>query len=96
MRSAVGGWQKDSEGRKLHVIVDRYFDESTRCWRMLGVDFTNFHRSLSTYVNSFLDAGFTLERLIEPTVSPEQLARYPELDDELRVPNFIIYVLRKS
>jgi len=62
---------------------------------MMGVDLASFHRSLSTYVRGFLDAGFTIEGLVEPTVTPEHLALYPELDDELRVPNFIIYKLRK-
>ncbi len=96
MRSAVGPWQTTEDGKKLHVILDRYFDESDRRWRMMGVDFTNFHRSLSTYIDGFLDAGFAIERIVEPTVTVGQLQRYPELDDELRVPNFIIYVLRKT
>jgi len=95
MRSAAGRWHKTPEGAKQHVILDNYFDEGERHWKMMGVEFTNFHRSLSTYVRGFLDAGFTIEDLIEPTVTPEQLALYPELDDELRVPNFIIYMLHK-
>jgi SAM-dependent methyltransferase len=95
MRSAVGGWLKTEEGEKLHVILDRYFDESERRWHMMGIDFTNFHRSLSTYVQGFLATGFALIDLLEPTVTKEQLQDYPELDDELRVPNFIIYVLEK-
>ena len=95
MRSAVGGWYKTEQGVKLHAILDRYFEESERHWRMLGSDFTNFHRSLSTYVSGFLTAGFELIDLIEPTVTDDQLEEYPQLDDELRVPNFIIYVLKK-
>jgi len=94
MRSAVGGWHKTSDGTK-HVILDNYFDEGERHWRMLGADFTNFHRSLSTYTRGFLDAGFSIEGIVEPTVTEERLKQYPELDDECRVPNFIIYVLRK-
>jgi ubiquinone/menaquinone biosynthesis C-methylase UbiE len=95
MRSAVGGWLKDDEGRKQHVILDRYFDETERHWRMRGSDVTNFHRTLMTYLDGFLAAGFTIERVVEPTATAESLERYPENDDELRVPNFIIYVLRK-
>jgi len=95
MRSAAGRWYKTPDGEKLHVILDNYFDEGERHWKMLGVDFTNFHRSLSTYTHGFLNAGFSIEGLVEPTVTPEQLALYPELDVELRVPNFIIYILRK-
>ena len=96
MRSAVGGWHKSEDGNKLHVILDRYFEETERHWRMMGSDVTNFHRSLSTYVRGFLDAGFCLADLIEPTVTEEQLVTHPQLDDELRVPNFIIYVLHKA
>lgn len=96
MRSAPGQWQRGGAGEKLHVAVDHYFDEGPRRFTMMGMPLTNFHRTLSTYVNTFLGTGFTLERLIEPTVRPEVLSRYPDLDDELRVPNFIIYVLRKE
>ena len=95
MRSAVGAWHRSNSGKKEHVILDRYFDEGNRTWKMMGSEFTNFHRTLSTYISGFLDAGFTIEGIVEPTVTSEQLKDYPELDDELRVPNFIIYILKK-
>jgi SAM-dependent methyltransferase len=95
MRTAGGNWLKTPEGKKEHVILDNYFDEGERHWKMMGVDFTNFHRTLATYVRGFLDAGFTIVGIVEPTVSEESLALHPELDDELRVPNFILYLLRK-
>lgn len=95
VRSATGKWHRSPEGEKLHVAVDHYFDEGPRHWTMMGSPLTNFHRTLATYVNTFIEVGFILERLIEPSAAPEQLEKYPDLDDELRVPNFIIYVLRK-
>jgi len=95
MRSAVGRWQEDADAKKLHVILDNYFDQTERHWKMLGVYFTNFHRTLSTYLEGFLSAGFIIEKVAEPTVSSEKLCNYPQLEDELRVPNFIIYILRK-
>ena len=95
MRSAVGGWHRSDRGDKEHVILDRYFDESDRTWKMMGSEFTNFHRTLSTYISGFLNAGFGIEGIVEPTVNSEQLRDYPELDDELRVPNFIVYILKK-
>jgi 2-polyprenyl-3-methyl-5-hydroxy-6-metoxy-1,4-benzoquinol methylase len=95
MRSATGGWHKDQEGRKLHAILDNYFDEGERFWKIWEMDLTNFHRSLSTYLNEFLDAGFVIARVVEPTVASSDLRQYPELEDELRVPNFIVYVLDK-
>ncbi|MCK5113840.1 MAG: class I SAM-dependent methyltransferase [Phycisphaerae bacterium] len=95
MRSATGGWHRSDEGEKLHAMLDRYFEENERRWMMMGVEFTNFHRSLATYVRGFLKAGFCLDDIIEPTATQEQLKRYPQLEDELRVPNFIVYVLKK-
>jgi SAM-dependent methyltransferase len=95
MRSAVGEWQRNEDGSKQHVILDRYFEEGERHWRIMGVEFTNFHRTLSTYVRAYLDAGFAIEGMIEPTVDSENLKHYPELDDERRVPNFVIYLLKK-
>jgi SAM-dependent methyltransferase len=95
MRSAVGGWQRSPTGEKEHVILDRYFEEGERHWNMMGVDFTNFHRTLATTVRSFLETGFLLEDIREPTVTQERLAQFPELEDERRVPNFIFYALRK-
>jgi SAM-dependent methyltransferase len=95
MRSADGGWQRTPDGKKQHVILDSYFDEGERHWRMMGGEITNFHRSLSTYIRGFLDTGFSIAGIVEPTITQERLILYSELDDELRVPNFIIYILRK-
>ncbi len=95
MRSAVGLWHKAPDGTKQHAILDDYFDEAEQHWTMLGMGLTNFHRSLSTYMNSFINCGFSIEHVVEPTVTDEQLKTHPDLVDELRVPNFIIYVLRK-
>ena len=95
MRSATGGWQRNDIGEKEHVILDHYFDEAGRSWQTMGLPLYNFHRTLSTYTGSFLDVGFTIERIIEPTVTEKEAATYPELQDELRVPNFIIYALKK-
>ena len=95
MRSAAGGWLRTEYGSKLHVILDRYFDEGDRRWKMLGVEFTNFHRTLATYVRAYRQVGFAIEEIIEPTLEAGNLERFPELDDELRVPNFIVLVLGK-
>jgi SAM-dependent methyltransferase len=95
MRSAVGGWLRAEDGSKLHVILDRYFGEGGRRWKMLGNDFTNFHRTLSTYTRAYRQSGFAVEAIVEPTPDAGDLERYPELDDEQRVPNFIVFVLEK-
>lgn len=96
MLSATGAWQKSPEGEKQHVMLDRYFDEGERHWKILGIDITNFHRTLETYLRVFLESGFHIAGIVEPTVTPENLKKYPELATELRVPNFIVYTLVKA
>jgi hypothetical protein len=95
MSTAGNQWVKDENGNKLHFKLDNYFDESLREMRFQGHSVWNFHRTLATYLNCFAGTGFALEGIREPKPSPEQLARYPEVDDNLRVPYFIIYLLRK-
>ena len=95
MRSAVGDWFRTADGTKLHIVLDLYFEEGQRIWWIMGAQVTNFHRSLSTYIRSFMNAGFSIADIIEPTVTVAQVKVYPQLEDELRVPNFIIYILSK-
>lgn len=95
MRSAGESWKRGPDGTKLYVMLDRYFDEGERHFFMKGAEVTNFHRTLSTYIRGFLKAGFAVEDIVEPMATEEAVARYPEIADERRVPNFIIYVLRK-
>ena len=92
MSTAGNCWVKDGDGVKLHFRLDDYFDESERAMGSL----TDFHRTLSTYINTFLGAGFRLDGIREPKPSPEQLERYPDVADFLRVPHFIIYLLSKQ
>ena len=95
MRSAVPyGWV-NLAGRKLFYAVDDYWDEGPREFPWWGKNFVNMHRTLSSYVNAFLDAGFVLEGLDEPVPSEEQLVENPSFDDEFRSPNFVVYKLRK-
>ncbi len=95
MRSAVPyGWV-NLAGRKLFYAVDDYWDEGPREFPWWGKNFVNMHRTLSSYVTAFLEAGFVLEGLDEPVPSEEQLVENPSFDDEFRAPNFVVFVLRK-
>jgi ubiquinone/menaquinone biosynthesis C-methylase UbiE len=97
MRSAIispAGWIRDN-GRKLFYPLDNYTEEGPREFMIGSMSIVNMHRTLSGYVSAFLDAGFALEALHEPIPTDEQLAEHPEFDDEPRVPNFVLYVLKK-
>ncbi len=88
------GWIKHGE-KKLFYPVDDYTYEGPREFTWWGRPFINMHRTLSSYVSAFLESGFVLEGIGEPTPSPEQFAVHPEFEDEYRAPNFIIFELKK-
>ena len=95
MVSASPGWIRQGN-RQIHYPVDHYFDEGERnISRREDMPWTNFHRTLSTQFHTFRDAGFTVEDIREPKPTAEQAARFPIVSDNLRVPEFIIYMLRK-
>lgn len=89
------GWIRQGD-RKLFYAVDDYTCEGPREFEWWGESFINMHRTLSSHISAFLDAGFVLEGLYEPTPSKSQLRANPGPADEFRVPNFIIYALRKT
>ena len=89
-----GGWIKQGD-TKLFYPVDNYTDEGAREFTWFDRTFVNMHRTLSSYIAAFREAGFTLYALHEPIPSAEELAANPTFGDEYRIPNFIIYVLEK-
>ena len=95
MVSASPGWIKHG-GRRLHYPIDRYFDEGERTIPLQeDRSLVGFHRTLSTHIRTFLNAGFVIEDLREPMPTEEQARQYAVVSDNLRVPGFIIYILRK-
>jgi SAM-dependent methyltransferase len=95
MVTATNGRITDPDGTRTAFRVDHYFDESARTSPILGGELTNYHRTLSTYVNGFLKTGYVLQSIREPLPDKEVLERYPEITNERRAPGFIIYELLK-
>ena len=95
LRSSLGTWHYDEGGNRQHMMVDKYFCERSRPRTMFDLPLTNFHRTLSTYAQTYIKAGFIISNLEEPRVSVDSLKSYPELEDERRVPNFILFELTK-
>ena len=85
----------DPDGSRMAFRVDHYFDESARIMQFRGHPLTNFHRTLATYVNGFLDAGYALRGIRESKPDEEEGDRYPDLANELRAPSFVIFDLQK-
>ncbi len=56
----------------------------------------SYHRTISTYYNAILQAGFTVTRLGEPGVSP-RAKDYPVIQQKAsRIPYFLVFVCKKG
>ena len=84
------GWVRDAAGNIRHWPLDHYQDEGPResFWFVDGV--RRYHRTVATYVNTLLDAGFHLERYVEPVATQAALVARPELANESRRPVFLL------
>ncbi|MPT62351.1 class I SAM-dependent methyltransferase [Burkholderia pseudomallei] len=80
------GWVRGDDGHKQHWPVDRYRQEGRRDTRWFVDGVVKYHRTVETYVNTLLKAGFTLTHLGEPAPVPDALAVRPDLEAECRRP----------
>lgn len=88
--SAASGWVRDESGRRLHYPIDDYFDERPQRFAWAGIDITNWHRPLSSYMAAYLGAGLVLREFLEPKPSDDSLRHDPRFEDWYRAPNFTV------
>jgi len=93
----IGGahWTKDEEGNVLHYDLTDYRrnGERTVSWIIDGI--TKYHRCFSEIVNSLVDAGFIVERMLEPIPTKEVIDKLPDYEKGIHKPNFLIIKARK-
>ncbi len=70
--------------------LDNYLVEGERVtsWFVDGV--VKEHRTVATYVNTVIDAGLVVDRLVEWGPTAEDIAERPELADDLHRPWFLL------
>ncbi len=88
-------WFYGEAGDILHWPLDNYQQEGERHSNWMADDVIKYHRTLSSIINSLIDAGFAVERLSEPKPDPALLSERPELVHENRRPIFLIVAARK-
>jgi SAM-dependent methyltransferase len=77
------------DGRRIWPL-DRYGDEGPRRRDWLAPGVRKQHRTFGTWMNSLIDAGFGLRRVVDWRPSTEQVAARPGLADEVDRPMFLI------
>lgn len=78
-----------SSGKHIWPL-DNYLIEGERVtsWFVDGV--RKEHRTLATYVNTVIDAGFALDRIVEWGPTAADVASHPERADDLHRPWFLL------
>lgn len=89
-------WTKDENGKKLYVNLADYGVEGEResTWFVEGVK--KYHRTFSTTVNTLIQAGFCIEKMIEPLPTSEILEKYPDYADLFHKPDFLLIKASKK
>lgn len=89
-------WAYDENGQKLFWPIDHYFIEGEREAIFLGEKVVKYHKTLTTYLNGLLKAGFIIKEIIEPQPSSDMLAEFDEMKDELRRPMMLLLSAAKK
>ena len=92
-------WPFDVAHRQVDHLVDRFVRrENPMITRDLaqGHDVVKYHRTVATYLNAFIDTGFTITRLSEPQPTQEMLVQHPQWQDETRRPMFLLIAAIKK
>ncbi len=87
-------WYYDENGSILHFPIDNYYYEGEREAVFLGEKVIKYHRTLTTYLNTLLQNGFTIQHIIEPQ-PPQEMLNLPEMKDEMRRPMMLIVSAKK-
>lgn len=87
---AAQDWYYGQHGERLHWPVDHYQEEGLRQARFLDHDVVKYHRTLATYLNTVIEAGFTIVKLSEPQPAQEMLDKHPDMRDDTRRPMFLL------
>lgn len=89
-------WYFDDQGNRLHWPVDNYQLEGVRETVFLAENVIKYHRTVSTYINDLISAGFKIRAVREPMPSKEMLESVPEIQDESRRPMFLMISAEKE
>lgn len=89
-------WYYDQQGNRLHWPVDHYQSEGMRETSFLTEHVIKYHRTIATYMNDVIGAGFVVKAVREPMPSDELLKNDPLMQDEKRRPMFFMISAQKE
>ncbi|WP_119420259.1 class I SAM-dependent methyltransferase [Desertibaculum subflavum] len=88
------GWM-EAAGGKIWPL-DRYLDEGPRVTDWLAPGVVKQHRTIATYLNLLIGAGFRIDHVEEWGPTPEQIAAHPEWAVERDRPPFLLIAATRA
>ena len=83
-------WTKDENGNKLYLNLSNYGIEGERESTWFVDNVKKYHRTFSSIVNTLIETGFKIEKLIEPLPTEDLLKKYPDYKDLFHKPDFLL------
>lgn len=95
MASLRPGWLMTDDGGRAWP-VDHYAVEGPRFTDWLAKGVRKQHRTVGATLNTLIDAGFSIRRVVEWSPTPEQVAAQPSMSEELDRPMLLIVAAEKQ
>lgn len=88
-------WEYQADGSIKHWPVDHYFDERIIRSNFLGEEVIKYHKTITHFVNTLIQNGFVIKKLVEPQPERKMLEVNQSMRDELRRPMMLLISAQK-
>ncbi len=89
-------WLEDENGDRVGYKMTDYMDEGERVSRWFVDGVVKYHKTTATIVNTLIDAGFRITRMLKPHATADAEKERPELLEERMRPGFLIIAAQKE
>jgi len=87
---AGASWTRDKNRNVMHYNLMGYMRSGQRSTAWIVDKVIKYHRPFSEIVNTLIDNGFVIERMIETVPTEETIKRLPHYEKDLDKPNFLL------
>jgi len=88
-------WSEDNDGNVLHYNLTDYSALGERKTSWIVDNVIKYHRSFSSILNALIEAGFMIEKLLEPLPDEKILNQFPSYQKYYHKPDFLLVRARK-
>ena len=89
-------WTKDEDGSIMHYNLSHYSEQGRRSADWIVKNVIKYHRTFASIINSLSDAGFHIEKVLEPLPDEAVMAEYPQYRRYMHKPDFLLVRAAKT